>query len=254
MANSSCPERCRLLVTCEHARNTIPASHQHLFSDAAAILETHRAYDPGALAYARFLAGSFTADLLAAAVSRLLVDCNRSEANPRIFSPFSRTLDQDGRELLLARYYRPHLQGVIKKVAAAVSRGFVLVHIGVHTFTPVLNGRERRADIGLLYDPARETENKLCDLWKRELRRTDPALRVRKNYPYQGKTDGLPAILRKKFSAADYLGIELEINQDLCAGIQAASLQRNIAFSLRTALEKFCGDSGARKEQAWKKK
>jgi predicted N-formylglutamate amidohydrolase len=236
MTHFSCPEHCRLLLTCEHAANRIPPACRHLFSGNEAILSTHRAHDPGALALARALAASFKADLLAADVSRLLVDCNRSETNPRIFSSFSRKLDRSGRERLLARYYRPHLEAVATRVAAAVNRGIVLVHIGVHTFTPVRNGRVRKTDIGLLYDPARETEKKLCERWKKELQSREPSLAVRRNYPYLGKTDGLPAILRKKFPADGYIGIELEVSQRLARGQKAACLRKVVGSSLHSAL------------------
>jgi len=242
MTNSFCPEPCRLLVTCEHARNRIPAAWRPLFAGSEAVLSTHRAYDPGALALARALAGTFGAGLLSASVSRLLVDSNRSETNPRVFSAFTRKLDQGARERLLARYYRPHLKEVTDTVAAAVSRGLVLVHIGVHTFTPELRGRVRGADVGLLYDPAREPEKALCRLWQRELRQREPDLRVRRNYPYLGRTDGLPALLRKQFPAPAYLGIELEVNQRLFAATKAAALVKNIAPSLYAALLIFCRD------------
>ncbi|HHO47738.1 MAG TPA: N-formylglutamate amidohydrolase [Desulfobacteraceae bacterium] len=240
MTNSSCPEPCRLLVTCEHARNRVPAAWRPFFAGSEAILSTHRAYDPGALAMARALAATFGADLLSASVSRLLVDSNRSETNPRVFSSFTRKLDREGRERLLARYYRPHLREVTDNVAAAVSRNLVLVHIGVHTFTPELRGRVRRADVGLLYDPAREKEKTLCGLWQKELRQREPDLLIRRNYPYLGRTDGLPTMLRRQFPASVYLGIELEVNQRLFAGKKGVALGKKIASSLHAALLIFC--------------
>ena len=40
-----------------------------------------------------------------------------------------------------------------------------------------------------------------------------PELKVRRNYPYAGKSDGFTAYLRRRFPADAYVGIELEINQ-----------------------------------------
>lgn len=240
MTSFSCPDPCRLLVTCEHARNRVPRPCRYLFAGREELLATHRAYDPGALELARSLAASFSADLFATAVTRLLVDCNRSESNPRLFARFARELDRDGREFLLARYYRPHLRAVTGKAKAVTGRGLLLVHVGVHTFTPELNGRIRRADIGLLYDPARKEEKEFCRSWKAELKKQDPDLHVRRNYPYLGKTDGLPAMLRKTFSSGRYIGIELEISQRLCSGTKAASLPRTLARSLHRTLHAFC--------------
>ena len=34
-----------------------------------------------------------------------------------------------------------------------MSRGRRVIHISSHSFTPELNGKVRRADVGLLYDP-----------------------------------------------------------------------------------------------------
>ena len=63
--------------------------------------------------------------------------------------------------------------------------------------------------------------------------RRAPALRVRRNYPYTGKSDGLTAYLRRRFDADRYLGIELEINQAQVAGKGWRRLQGQIAQSLR---------------------
>jgi predicted N-formylglutamate amidohydrolase len=88
----------------------------------------------------------------------------------------------------------------------------------VHTFAPVRGGRTRTADIGLLYDPRRAEEAHFVDVWMHALLWEAPLLRVKKNYPYRGWTDGLTTTLRGKFGARRYLGLELEVNQALAAG------------------------------------
>ena len=40
-------------------------------------------------------------------------------------------------------------------------------------------------------------------------------LRVRRNYPYAGKGDGLTSYLRRRFPPGAYVGIELEVNQSI---------------------------------------
>jgi predicted N-formylglutamate amidohydrolase len=85
-----------------------------------------------------------------------------------------------------------------------------VIHIAVHSFTPVLDDVVRDADIGILYDPARTSERTLAMAWKRMF---DPALRVRCNVPYRGASDGLATALRKRWPASRYMGFELEINQ-----------------------------------------
>ena len=88
-----------------------------------------------------------------------------------------------------------------------------MIHVASHSFTPELDGAVRNADIGLLYDPARAGEVELCRRWQAQIRALEPSLKVRRNYPYTGKSDGFTAYLRRRFPAEAYIGIELEINQ-----------------------------------------
>jgi len=76
----------------------------------------------------------------------------------------------------------------------------------------VLRGNSRRFDVGLLYGPKRPAERRFCSAWQRQLRDAAPSLRVRRNAPYRGSSDGLTTALRREFGPR-YLGIELEINQ-----------------------------------------
>ena len=87
-----------------------------------------------------------------------------------------------------------------------------VLHLSMHSFTPILHGKIRDADIGLLYDPTRELECKFCKDLGSLLKRETP-FRVRYNYPYRGVADGFTTELRKSFSGKQYLGIEIEINQ-----------------------------------------
>lgn len=105
-------------------------------------------------------------------------------------------------------------------------------------FAPALDGNARRADIGLLYDPSRTEEALLCARWKQALGRLAPALTVRRNYPYRGSGDGLTRVLRRRFAADVYLGIEPELNQKLTAETEEAwaDLRALVVASLRLAL------------------
>jgi hypothetical protein len=95
----------------------------------------------------------------------------------------------------------------------------------------------RRADVGLLYDPGRRGEVALCARWKASLAVLAPQLRVRRNYPYAGKGDGLTRYLRLRFAPRAYVGIEVEINQAIVlgAGRPFAALRRVLVESLRRA-------------------
>jgi hypothetical protein len=92
-------------------------------------------------------------------------------------------------------------------------------------------------DVGLLYHPERWGEAELCSRWKASLAISDPQLRVRRNYLYAGKSDGLTSHLRSCFPPDAYVGIELEITQQivLAAGRRWAALRALLIDSLRTA-------------------
>lgn len=205
-----------LYLTCEHGGNRIPARWRKLFSGHEGLLESHRGWDPGALTIARQMAKKLDAPIEFSTTSRLLVELNRSIGHPSLFSAITKPLPHAERERILAEHYFPYRARIEKEMAEimhSLSRRGALLHISVHTFTPVLNGEVRNTDIGLLYDPRREGEREFARQWRTALHRVAPELRVRLNYPYRGAADGFTTHLRKRFPASRYLGFELEINQ-----------------------------------------
>ena len=74
----------RLVLTCEHAGNEIPARYMRLFRGADDVLASHRGWDPGALTLARLLARRLRRPLLSVSWSRLFVEANRAPHNPKI--------------------------------------------------------------------------------------------------------------------------------------------------------------------------
>ncbi len=225
------------LVTCEHGGNRIPASCRRLFRGHRKLLDSHRGYDPGALVMARQLARAFRAPLIASTISRLVVDLNRSTGHPRLFSAATRNLPATLRAEIVEQHYLPYRTKVERFVSRSVSRARRVIHISSHSFTPELDGRVRGADVGLLYDPARHGEAELCARWKASLAELAPEFRVRRNYPYAGKGDGLTSHLRRLFPPGSYVGIELEVNQGivLAAGRRWTRLRSTLIDSVRTA-------------------
>ena len=226
-----------LLITCEHGGNRIPAKYSPLFKAHRKALESHRGYDPGALAYARDFSAAFGAPLVCSTTSRLLVELNRSPGHPQLFSEASRTLPADERERLLQRHYYPYREEVEARVRQAVARGRRVLHVSCHSFTPVLDGVARNADIGVLYDPGRASELAFCLRWQRTLKAAT-GLVVRRNYPYIGYADGLTTYLRKRYPDALYCGIELEVSQKYPLGDAASwrGLRRSLVAALGHAL------------------
>jgi len=225
----------RLVLTCEHADRRIPLRYAARFAGAGDALASHRGWDPGALRLARLLARRLHRPLLSTRWSRLLVDANRSPSNPRIWSPLMKGLSREERERVLDRYWRPHREAVEAAVRRAASGG-AAVHVAVHSFTPVLDGVARNGDVAFLYDSRRHREAELAARWAERLGELAPGLRVRFNYPYRGRSDGLTTALRRSHPAARYLGIELEVNQLLAAGPAWREVGTKLATSLGAAL------------------
>lgn len=226
------------LITCEHGGNRVPAAYRPLFAGQAELLASHRGWDPGALAVARDLAGALAAPLCCATVSRLVVDLNRSPGHPRLHGEIIRAASPALRRAIMARHYLPYRERVECLVAGALAAGGRVVHVSSHSFTPVLGGEVRQADIGLLYDPARPGEATLARRWQTALQSAGAGLRVRRNYPYRGTSDGFTAYLRRRFPDPAYSGIELEVNQRLVAPGHAGwrRLRRLLVETLRAAL------------------
>jgi predicted N-formylglutamate amidohydrolase len=230
----------RLLLTCEHGGSRIPREYRPLFRTAARDLASHRGWDPGALDVARGLARRLRLPLLAVTWSRLLVEPNRSPTNPRIWSEYTKGLSAEERERILARYWWPHRRDVESAVRSLVARGHRVVHVAVHSFAPVLDGEPREADVGLLYDSGRAAEKALCIRWQGILEKLDPSLRVRRNHPYRGATDGLPTWLRRRFPGRVYAGVELE----LCQALLTRSDRARVAALLAASLERLLREAG----------
>ncbi|MEQ9322166.1 MAG: N-formylglutamate amidohydrolase [Polyangiaceae bacterium] len=223
-----------LLLTCEHASRAVPRRYRALFADHEPLLASHRGWDPGALRLAQRLARLLDAELFAGEATRLLVDLNRSRHHPRLLSEITRPLPRAERDRLLADHYDPFRNRFAARLDEAIARGPAL-HLSVHSFTPVLDGRARNVDLGLLYDPARPTELALCRAWARALAESLP-LRVRRNAPYRGAADGHVTALRRRHPGAMYRGVEIEVSQALFP-TDAEAIADALASTLRRTLD-----------------
>lgn len=229
-----------LLLTCEHGGNLVPDDLAALARGHERLLASHRGHDPGALELAGRLAVALRAPLRFALVSRLLVDLNRSPDSPDLFSELTRDAAPALRRQILNRHYRPYRREVTAAVRSALRRSaHPVLHVSVHTFTPVLRGVRRDVDIGLLFDPARPLERAIVSAWERSLRAALPRLRIRRNAPYKGTDDGLTTHLRTLTDPGRYAGIELEVNQRFPrrAGPAWERTMSAIADSLRSILD-----------------
>jgi predicted N-formylglutamate amidohydrolase len=201
------------VITCEHGGDRVPPRYAALFAQHAALVCSHRGHDLGALTIARTLARRFHAPLEYSTTSRLLIDLNRSLHHHHLFSEITYNLPAVERHRIVAHYWRPFRDRVAAHIAAAMENHDVVCHVSIHTFVPVMDGRPRPTDIGLLYDPTRAGECAFAGRWRAALRALRPELTVHRNAPYRGVADGHTTALRRVCPAQRYIGIELEVNQ-----------------------------------------
>ena len=201
-----------------------------------ALLDSHRGYDPGALIMARALATAFKAPLVPPPSPSADRPQSLDRSSTAFFGGDARRAGggarADRRAMLRSVSNRSRASRPEFGVARPARDPHIVaqLHFGVGR-----QGAKRRRRF--LYDPHRRDEAELCARWKAALAVVAPTLRVRRNYPYAGKGDGVTSYLRRRFPRSAYAGIEVEINQDIvfAAGPRWTSLRRVLIDSLRMA-------------------
>src|SRR5690606_16900417 len=132
------------------------------------LLSSHKGYDIGSKPAFETLREK--ADFaLFNGTTRLLVELNRSLHHPHLFSEISKQLSREEKQEVIWQYYTPYRRQAEQAIRERILSGDEVIHLSVHTFTPVLNGDFRKADIGLLYDPSRMAEKSFCQQWKEHI-------------------------------------------------------------------------------------
>jgi len=208
--------RSPVLLICEHASNHLPARYGTLGLDSGD-LDSHIAWDPGALGVARRLSGLLDAPLIFATVSRLVLDLNRDPAAPdsivtlseRTPVPDNVDLDPDERARRIREVYEAFHGTIDAFTDARKSAGQVSAIVTIHSFTPVYKDVRRPWDIGLIFDRderlARELEAGL---------RQEPALTIGMNQPYS-PADRVFHTLERHAERRGLAPLMIEIRNDL---------------------------------------
>ena len=221
------------VISCEHAGNNVPENYAHLFHGKEEILRSHLGWDPGAVHVAEFLSKQLSAPFYICGTTRLLVEPNRSLQSDSLFSEFSRLLTEQQKNNLLLEYYHPHRTAVEQHIRGLAG---TILHLSIHTFTPIWNDFERRVDLGLLFDPDRRNETIFCEQYRQSLEKALPAMNIEFNEPYKGIDDGFTTYLRKQFDNDRYLGIEIEINQKYAGTETLTGIANALVASLTTLI------------------
>jgi predicted N-formylglutamate amidohydrolase len=222
-------------LTCEHASAALPQRYGTL-GLARCDLEEHIGWDIGAARVMREVAERLRAPAVASQWSRLLVDVNRApedatlivEVSDGIAIPGNRKLSAREREHRLKAFHAPYHRAVDRMIERARQRARpdALRLLSVHSFTPVMRGRTRAFDLGVLFDAYVPLARALA----RELRGL--GYRVRSNEPYSGRA-GLIYSARRHGQANQIPYVELEINNALIRTMHGARrVGRDVARAL----------------------
>ncbi|MBX2912121.1 MAG: N-formylglutamate amidohydrolase [Cyclobacteriaceae bacterium] len=221
-----------LIITCEHAGNTVPAKYKALFPHSEGVLQSHEGWDPGAWEIATYLGSQFHCRPIGCHTTRLLIEANRSLDSPQLFSRYSRPLGHIDKQVLIDEVYTPYRQEVVREIEQLSQP---VLHLSVHSFTPVYHGLEREVEVGLLFDPGRAMESRFCHAYHEALALALPNLKIRFNEPYLGTDDGLTSHLRSRYGDGQYAGIELEVSQKFVPDLQG--IKPFLATAIKKALE-----------------
>ncbi|MEP2671238.1 MAG: N-formylglutamate amidohydrolase [Cyclobacteriaceae bacterium] len=220
-----------LIITCEHAGNVVPKKYQPLFTQSEEALNSHEGWDPGAWNIAQYLGHQLNAVPIGCHTTRLLIEANRSLYSNQLFSRYTTHLNAVEKEFLINEVYNPYRQNIQLKIDQLKKP---ILHLSIHSFTPTYHGRERKVEIGLLFDPERKLENRFCKGLKGELNQNAPDLLVMDNEPYLGIDDGLTSYFRSIYRDDDYMGIEIEVNQKFIGDL--SKVEQSLAQGIKKVL------------------
>jgi predicted N-formylglutamate amidohydrolase len=203
------------VILCDHASNRIPEDYAS-FGFAEDALQTHIAWDPGALAVARLLSAKLDAPLFWPDASRLIIDCNRaadartlivveSEGRP---VPANRGLSEEERSRRLANIHAPYHAAIDACLKSRMAEGRPTALIAIHSFTPVYLGNARPWQIGILFDDDRRLADPLISGLK-----ADTTLTVGINQPYS-PADGVYYTLSRHAGPRGLPAAMIEIRND----------------------------------------
>lgn len=208
--------RSPILLICEHASRHLPDRYGTLGLNPEQ-LESHIAWDPGALGVAKELSRLLDAPLIHATVSRLVLDLNRDPSAPdsiwtlseRTTIPGNQNLDPAERAYRVREVYEAFHGVADRFIEPRVKAGQTHSIVSIHSFTPVYRDVPRPWHIGLIHDrDARFALSVEAGL------RKDPTLVVGMNEPYS-PADRVFHTLERHAERRGLAPLMIEIRNDL---------------------------------------
>ena len=203
----------RLVVTCEHASNAVPAPLQASDSDTR-WLETHWGWDLGAADLTRALVARKNCCAILSRFSRLVCDANRSADDATFIRreiegealSFNEGLDAAEIQRRVDTYHTPYHELLDDCLKARVARGGDVVLFSIHSFTPVFQGKARPMEVGVLFD----RYDPIAQRFAGHLRNV--GFKTALNEPYSGK-DGMMYAMSLHGQRHNVVYLELEGRQ-----------------------------------------
>ncbi|WP_237153137.1 N-formylglutamate amidohydrolase [Oryzibacter oryziterrae] len=152
--------RAPFVLVVDHASNHVPQHWADLGLDGEVLLR-HVAWDPGAKDVGLFLAEQLDAPMVAATISRLVVDLNRPLGSATMMPeigedtpiPGNMGITAEDLALRIETIYEPYHQALAAVVQQQAERcGGKIAVIAIHSFTPVFKGQARHLHVGVLFD------------------------------------------------------------------------------------------------------
>lgn len=221
-----------VLLVCEHASKFFPPQFGSL-GLTEDTLQSHIAWDPGALAVAKNMSGLLDAKLVAGTVSRLIYDCNRPpeaegamSVQSEVFAvPGNVDLTDQQRQMRVDQIYCPFTKVLDDTISQAASPP---VLVTIHSFTKNYMGADRAVEVGILHD----TDSRLADAML-ALAPAYMGLRVERNQPY-GPEDGVTHTLRLHGLPNGLMNVMIEVRNDL---LISEAAQKDIAAMLSSLID-----------------
>ena len=188
--NAQAAETSSILILSDHASNRVPMVLDGLGLAGTSHLDEHIAVDIGAKDVTEYLADGLNAPAVMAEYSRLVIDLNRDLArvdsipslSDGIEVPGNKTLSTADKRARQDEIYHVYHDEITRQLACPA----IKTVISVHSFTPVMNGRKRPTEIGILWDGVADFPRRLI----KALRENNPDRVIGDNTPYSFIDDG----------------------------------------------------------------
>jgi len=204
-----------LLLVCDHASSFLTRDLGTLgLSDAE--LARHIAWDIGIAEVTRGLARRLDAPAVLSRFSRLAIDPNRAPDDPTLIPQLSDGVVIPGNQDLSPEDFQARIETLHQPYHAAIrcgldvleARGPAPAMVSMHSFTPVMKGRERPWHVGILWDDDPRLPRPLMARLRAQ------GIPVGDNEPYSAR-DGHGYTLYVHAAPRGLANVLVEVRQDL---------------------------------------